>query len=74
MLTFRKKKKFDGEILLWYLLGYGTGRAIIEGMRTDQLIMPVTGWPVSQASSILVAAVALTIIIVKRVQIKRAQQ
>ena len=74
MLTFRKKKKFDGEILLWYLLGYGTGRAIIEGMRTDQLIMPVTGWPVSQALSIVVAAVALTIIIVKRVHIKRAQQ
>ena len=74
MLAFRKKKKFDGEILLWYLLGYGTGRAIIEGMRTDQLIMPVTGWPVSQALSIVVAAVALTIIIVKRVQIKRAQQ
>lgn len=74
MFTFRKKKKFDGEILLWYLLGYGTGRAIIEGMRTDQLIMPVTGWPVSQALSIVVAAVALTIIIVKRVQIKRAQQ
>ena len=74
MLTFRKKKKFDGEILLWYLLGYGTGRAVIEGMRTDQLIMPVTGWPVSQALSIVVAAVALTIIIVKRVQIKRAQQ
>ena len=74
MLTFRKKKEFDGEILLWYLLGYGTGRAIIEGMRTDQLIMPVTGWPVSQALSIVVAAVALTIIIVKRVQIKRAQQ
>ena len=30
MLAFRKKKKFDGEILLWYLLGYGTGRAIIR--------------------------------------------
>ena len=74
MLTFRKKKKFDGEILLWYSLSYGTGRAIIEGMRTDQLIMPVTGWPVSQALSIVVAAVALTIIIVKRVQLKRAQQ
>ena len=74
MLTFRKKKKFDGEVFLWYLFGYGIGRFVIEGMRTDQLIMPVTGWPVSQALSIVVAAVALTIIIVKRVQIKRAQQ
>ena len=48
MLAFRKKKKFDGEILLWYLLGYGTGRAIIEGMRTYQLIMPVTRCTLSQ--------------------------
>ena len=66
MLVFRKKKKFDGEIMLWYLLGYGIGRAVIEGMRTDQLIMPVTGWPVSQALSIVLAVVAFLIIVVKR--------
>lgn len=29
MLIFRKKKKFDGEVFLWYLLGYGIGRFII---------------------------------------------
>lgn len=71
MIVFRKKKKFDGEILLWYLIGYGVGRTIIEGMRTDQLIMPITGWPVSQALSIVVAAVALTIVIVKRVKLAK---
>lgn len=69
MLVFRKKKKFDGEIMLWYLLGYGIGRAVIEGMRTDQLIMPVTGWPVSQALSIVLAVVAFLIIVVKRYRI-----
>ena len=74
MLTFRKKKKFDGEILLWYLLGYGTGRAIIEGMRTDQLIMPVTGWPVSQALSLVLAVVAAVVVVVKRVKISRQEK
>ena len=68
MLVFRKKKKFDGEIVLWYFIGYGIGRGIIEGMRTDQLIMPVTGWPVSQALSIVVAAVSLIVVVIKRVR------
>lgn len=66
MLVFRKKKKFDGEIMLWYLIGYGIGRAIIEGMRTDQLLMPVTGWPVSQVLSIIVAVIALVWVVTKR--------
>lgn len=61
MLIFRKHKKFQGEVVLWYLIGYGLGRAIIEGFRTDQLIMPVTGWPVSQALSIVLVVLGITI-------------
>lgn len=71
MLAFRKKKKFDGEIILWYLIGYGIGRAIIEGMRTDQLIMPVTGWPVSQVLSIVVAVLSFIVVVTKRVKIAK---
>lgn len=66
ILIFRRKKKFDGEVLLWYLIGYGLGRAVIEGFRTDQLTMPVTGWPVSQALSIALVVVALAIEVWKR--------
>ena len=66
MLIFRKKKKFDGEVFLWYLFGYGIGRFVIEGFRTDQLIMPVTGWPVSQALSLVLAVVAAVVVVVKR--------
>lgn len=73
MLIFRRKKKFDGEVILWYLIGYGIGRAVIEGMRTDQLIMPVTGWPVSQTLSIVVATVAVIVVIVKRRKIAKAE-
>lgn len=71
ILVFRKKKKFDGEVILWYLMGYGLGRAIIEGFRTDQLIMPLTGWPVSQALSIVLCLAATTVWVIKRVKIKK---
>lgn len=70
MLVFRDKKKFNGEILLWYLMGYGLGRAVIEGFRTDQLIMPVTGWPVSQFLSIVLCATATLIVVINRIKIK----
>ena len=49
MLLYRKYKKFDGEVFLLYLFGYGVGRFWIEGLRTDQLLIPGWGFPVSQA-------------------------
>lgn len=45
---YRKRKKFQGELFLFYLLGYGLGRIWIEGLRTDQLKLGHTGIPVSQ--------------------------
>ena len=51
MLLYTKKKKFDGEIFLIYLIGYGLGRAWIEGLRTDQLQIGTTGIAVSQVFS-----------------------
>ena len=46
LFWFRKRKKFNGEVL-----GYGLGRIWIEGLRTDQLLLPVVGLPVSQLLS-----------------------
>lgn len=54
-VTFRLKKRYDGMVFLLYLLLYGIGRAWIEGLRTDQLLIPGTSWPVSQIFSILLA-------------------
>ena len=62
MLWYRKRKKFDGEMLLIYFLGYGIGRAWIEGLRTDSLLVPGTGLAVSQLLSIVLAAVSLAIL------------
>lgn len=70
LLWYRKRKKFDGEILWMYLLGYGLGRAWIEGLRTDQLLFFGTGIPVSQALSMVLVAAASAVIIWKRSKLK----
>ena len=65
LLLFRKHKRFDGELCLLYLGGYGLGRFVIEGIRTDTLFLPGTTLPVSQllAALLLVFAVALDVIV-----------
>lgn len=35
--AFYKKKKFHGQHFAFYLIWYGAGRAVIEGLRTDSL-------------------------------------
>ena len=66
MLWFRKRKTFTGEMLCIYLAGYGIGRAWIEGLRTDSLLIPGTQIAVSQALSVVLATVSLVILIYNR--------
>ncbi len=57
-LLFRyiKKRKFNGDITLRYLVWYGAGRFWIEGLRTDSLMLvPSIGLRASQ----LVAGIAV---------------
>ena len=65
-LWFRKRKTFTGEMLCIYLAGYGIGRAWIEGLRTDSLLIPGTQIAVSQALSVVLATVSLVILIYNR--------
>ncbi len=71
LFLYCKHKKFDGEIVLLYLGGYGLGRAWIEGLRTDQLIMHTTGLPVSQMLAICLVVFAITMDIVTRVRLHK---
>lgn len=48
IFCYRKHKKFDGELLCLYLMGYGIGRFFIEGLRVDQLQIGQTGIAVTQ--------------------------
>lgn len=72
LLLYTKHKKFNGEILLLYLLFYACGRIWIEGLRTDQLIIGNTGIPVSQLLAGVLILFSLVTIIVKRVKMKHA--
>ena len=66
LFWFRKRKKFNGEVFLMYLIGYGIGRIWIEGLRTDQLLLPVVGLPVSQLLSGCLVAGCTILVVWKR--------
>ena len=68
LLLYRKHKQYEGQIFLLYLLGYGVGRFWIEGLRTDQLLIPGLGLPVSQvlAAVLVIAAIGVDLLVKKR--------
>lgn len=60
---FRKhERKFDGELILLYVVWYGIGRALIEGLRTDSLYITGTGIRVSQLLAGVSAAAAAVVL------------
>lgn len=75
-LLYWKHKKFEGEIALLYLGGYGLGRAWIEGIRTDQLFIPGTQLPVSQVLAVIlfVGAVICDIVVRFRMSGKKLEK
>ena len=66
ILILRRKPQFlrQGEITAFYLIWYGFGRMIIEGMRTDSLMF--AGLRVSQWLSMILILVGFAIIIYQR--------
>lgn len=69
LLLYRKHKKYEGELFLLYIFGYALGRVWIEGLRTDQLLIPGIGFPVSQALAgcvVIFAGAALVVLRKKR--------
>ena len=63
LLVYTRHKKFNGEVFLIYLAGYGAGRFWIESLRTDQLLLPGTAIPVSQLLAGVLAIVSVLWII-----------
>lgn len=66
LLWYIRRKKFDGEVFLLYLFGYGVGRFWVESLRTDQLLLPGIGIPVSMVVGAVMAVVSAVWIIVMR--------
>ena len=71
LILYRKHKKYEGELFLLYIFGYALGRVWIEGLRTDQLLIPGIGFPVSQALAGCVVIFAGVALVVLRRRFKR---
>ncbi len=69
LFLYSKHRKFDGEIFLMYTAWYGLGRSVIEGLRTDSLL--IGSIRVSQLLAILLVVVAIVILISVRSKKKR---
>lgn len=74
LLTLKKTRKFHGEIFLGYLLLYGLGRFWIEGLRTDQLLVPGTAVPVSQMLSAVLVGVSILLLLLGNMRAGRQKR
>lgn len=64
-----KRRKFDGQIFLMYLAWYGAERFVVEGLRTDSLMLG--NIRISQALSAVLFVAAVLLLIVFFVRRKR---
>ena len=63
--TRRGRRRYDGQGLLLYFFWYGLGRAWIEGLRTDSLMLGSTGIRVSQLLSAVLCLGSLAILLLQ---------
>ncbi|MCL2216566.1 MAG: prolipoprotein diacylglyceryl transferase, partial [Defluviitaleaceae bacterium] len=73
LIFYRPHKKFSGEILLLYFLGYGVIRFFVEALRTDQMIFANTGIPLNQITAVLFAVVSAGLLIAGHLRARRAE-
>ena len=71
VFIFRKRKKFEGQLMAIYFIGYGIGRFWIEGMRTDSLMIATTNLRVSQVLSIILVLVFTIYLIINLIKAKK---
>lgn len=64
-----KRRKYDGQILLMYMAWYGIERAVVEGLRTDSLM--IGSIRISQAISIVIAIIAIILLVIMHFRVKR---
>ena len=74
ILVFTKRKKFNGEIFILYMVGYARRRAWIEGLRTDEVQSGRTGSAVSQVLAVAIAVAGIAAWIVVRLRLGKREQ
>lgn len=65
LMLYRKKAKYDGNVIAMYFIAYGIGRFFVEGLRTDSLYV-LPGIRISQVLSLVFIAGGLLYILFRR--------
>lgn len=68
---YSKRRKYDGQLALLYLMWYGAERFVVEGLRTDSLMFGSGNIRTSQALSAVFVVVSVIIQIVMFSRVKR---
>ncbi len=68
-VVLKKWRKFDGQIILMYMVWYGLGRFFIEGLRTDSLM--IGSLRVSQGVAALMFVAGVILLIIGFARVKR---
>lgn len=74
ILIFTKRKKFNGELFILYMVGYALGRVWIEGLRTDQLQSGSTGIAISQVLAGVIVVVGIGAWVFMRIKVHSAKE
>lgn len=69
ILWYRKRKKFDGELSMMYIAFYGIGRFLIEGNRTDSLM--IGPLKVSQVVAVLCVITGVAVLVRNYLKLRR---
>ncbi len=71
LVFFIKRRKFDGEMFLLYIILYGAGRFFIEAIRTDSLFVPGVGIKISQVVAICLILIGVGLMIYNLNKVKK---
>jgi phosphatidylglycerol:prolipoprotein diacylglycerol transferase len=74
ILLYKKHKKCQGDIACIYMIGYGIGRAAIETLRTDQLMLPVVNQPVSILVSVIMIILGISIMLYQHISLNLSEK
>jgi len=73
MIMLRRVNLLRGEVFLFYVIWYSTGRFFIEGMRTDSLYL-VGEFRTAQVVSLLAILISIILFVYRRFMVKNAKR
>ncbi len=74
LLIYRKHQKFRGEFAFIYVAGYGLGRFLIEGLRSDSLYIGNTSLRASQVLALVCVVIGAIYLIVNNVKYAKSKK